>query len=104
AVRSRVYGTNATRPRCAPTRCATSTRCWLSRSRRCVGVAHCGTIRLRLIHVNCRSAWAPPGPISGGHDMSTHLKPQYSTLGFDPDALREKYRQERDKRIRAEGN
>ena len=25
-------------------------------------------------------------------------------LGFDPDALREKYRQERDKRIRADGN
>jgi cyclohexanone monooxygenase len=36
--------------------------------------------------------------------MSTQLKPQYSNLGFDPDALREKYRQERDKRIRAEGN
>ena len=25
-------------------------------------------------------------------------------LGFDPDALREKYRQERDKRLRADGN
>ena len=25
-------------------------------------------------------------------------------LGFDPDALREKYRQERDKRIRQDGN
>ena len=25
-------------------------------------------------------------------------------LGFDPDALREKYRAERDKRLRAEGN
>ena len=36
--------------------------------------------------------------------MSTQLKPQYSNLGFDPDALREKYRQERDKRIRPEGN
>ena len=27
-----------------------------------------------------------------------------STLGFDPDALRQKYRQERDKRLRADGN
>ncbi len=27
-----------------------------------------------------------------------------SALGFDPDALREKYRQERDKRVRADGN
>src|SRR4030095_14542264 len=27
-----------------------------------------------------------------------------STLGFDPDSLREKYRQERDKRLRADGN
>jgi cyclohexanone monooxygenase len=36
--------------------------------------------------------------------MSTQLKPQYSNLGFDPDALREKYRQERDKRVRPEGN
>jgi cyclohexanone monooxygenase len=36
--------------------------------------------------------------------MSTPLKTQYSNLGFDPDALREKYRQERDKRIRPEGN
>jgi len=26
------------------------------------------------------------------------------TLGFDPDALRDKYRQERDKRLRADGN
>jgi cyclohexanone monooxygenase len=31
------------------------------------------------------------------------LKKQYSNLGFDPDALREKYRQERDKRLRPEG-
>ena len=31
---------------------------------------------------------------------STHDK----SLGFDPDALREKYRQERDKRLRADGN
>ena len=36
--------------------------------------------------------------------MSTVLKTQYSNLGFDPDALREKYRHERDKRIRPEGN
>ncbi len=36
--------------------------------------------------------------------MSTPLKREYSNLGFDPDALREKYRQERDKRIRPEGN
>ena len=36
--------------------------------------------------------------------MSSLLKTQYSNLGFDPDALREKYRQERDKRIRPEGN
>jgi cyclohexanone monooxygenase len=34
-----------------------------------------------------------PGTISASSD-----------LGFDPDALREKYRQERDKRLRAEGN
>ena len=27
-----------------------------------------------------------------------------SDLGFDPDALRRKYREERDKRIRADGN
>ena len=32
------------------------------------------------------------------------LKPEYSNLGFDPDVLREKYRQERDKRLRPEGN
>jgi len=32
------------------------------------------------------------------------LKLEHSNLGFDPDALREKYRQERDKRIRPEGN
>jgi cyclohexanone monooxygenase len=32
------------------------------------------------------------------------LKPEHSNLGFDPDALREKYRQERDKRLRPEGN
>jgi cyclohexanone monooxygenase len=34
----------------------------------------------------------------------SQLKRQYSNLGFDPDALREKYRQERDKRIRPDGN
>ena len=32
------------------------------------------------------------------------LKPEYSNLGFDPDVLRAKYRQERDKRLRPEGN
>ncbi len=31
-------------------------------------------------------------------------RPEHADLGFDPDALREKYRQERDKRIRADGN
>ena len=31
-------------------------------------------------------------------------RPEPGDLGFDPDALREKYRQERDKRIRADGN
>ena len=36
--------------------------------------------------------------------MSQTLKPQYSNLGFDPDLLREKYRQERDKRLRPDGN
>ena len=36
--------------------------------------------------------------------MASQLKPQFSNLGFDPDALREKYRQERDKRVRPEGN
>ena len=30
--------------------------------------------------------------------------PERADLGFDPDALREKYRAERDKRIRADGN
>jgi cyclohexanone monooxygenase len=32
------------------------------------------------------------------------LKLEHSNLGFDPDALRERYRRERDKRIRPEGN
>jgi cyclohexanone monooxygenase len=36
--------------------------------------------------------------------MSTTLKPEFSNLGFDPDALRDKYRQERDKRLRSDGN
>ena len=31
-------------------------------------------------------------------------QPEPADLGFDPDALREKYRQERDKRLRADGN
>ena len=31
-------------------------------------------------------------------------RPEHLKLGFDPDALREKYRQERDKRLRADGN
>ncbi|MDH3644524.1 MAG: NAD(P)/FAD-dependent oxidoreductase [Gammaproteobacteria bacterium] len=32
------------------------------------------------------------------------MKREYSNLGFDPDQLREKYRHERDRRIRPEGN
>jgi cyclohexanone monooxygenase len=36
--------------------------------------------------------------------MSSVLKSRFSNLGFDPDALREKYRTERDKRLREEGN
>jgi cyclohexanone monooxygenase len=36
--------------------------------------------------------------------MSSVLKGRFSNLGFDPDALREKYRVERDKRLRDEGN
>jgi len=36
--------------------------------------------------------------------MTKVLKKEYSNLGFDPDALRERYRAERDKRIRADGN
>jgi cyclohexanone monooxygenase len=34
----------------------------------------------------------------------TAARPARGTLGFDPDALREKYRAERDKRLRADGN
>ncbi len=30
--------------------------------------------------------------------------PERAALGFDPDALRQKYREERDKRIRLDGN
>ena len=36
--------------------------------------------------------------------MSTPLPRKYSNLGFDPDALREKYREERDKRLRPDAN
>ncbi|MCZ6888763.1 MAG: NAD(P)/FAD-dependent oxidoreductase [Gammaproteobacteria bacterium] len=36
--------------------------------------------------------------------MTTVLRPEHSNLGFDPDLLREKYRAERDKRIRPDGN
>jgi cyclohexanone monooxygenase len=36
--------------------------------------------------------------------MSSVLETRFSNLGFDPDALREKYRIERDKRLRDEGN
>ena len=35
--------------------------------------------------------------------MNTRRKNIYSNLGFDPDELREKYRRERDKRIRKDG-
>jgi cyclohexanone monooxygenase len=36
--------------------------------------------------------------------MSVDSAPRPADLGFDPDALREKYREERDKRLRADGN
>src|SRR5262245_27187498 len=36
--------------------------------------------------------------------MTTELDLEHPDLGFDPDALRAKYREERDKRIRSEGN
>ncbi len=36
--------------------------------------------------------------------MSKVLKKEYSNLGFDPDELRAKYKAERDKRIRPDGN
>ena len=35
--------------------------------------------------------------------VDSNPRPEYADLGFDPDALREKYRQERDKRFRADG-
>ena len=37
-------------------------------------------------------------------DQTTQNQPTQTDLGFDPDALREKYRRERDKRIRPDGN
>ncbi|MDH3644254.1 MAG: hypothetical protein OES38_19265, partial [Gammaproteobacteria bacterium] len=39
-----------------------------------------------------------------GGPMAAKIKREYSNLGFDPDQLREKYRHERDRRIRPEGN
>ena len=36
--------------------------------------------------------------------MNVKLPKEFSNLGFDPDALRDKYREERDKRLRPEGN
>ena len=36
--------------------------------------------------------------------MKNTVPKQYSNLGFDPDALRDKYRQERDKRLRPDAN
>ena len=36
--------------------------------------------------------------------MNSPLKKEYSNLGFDPDQLREKYRTERDKRLRDDGD
>ena len=36
--------------------------------------------------------------------MKAKLKQEFSNLGFDPDALREKYRIERDKRLRPDGD
>jgi len=36
--------------------------------------------------------------------MAKQLRKEYSNLGFDPDELRAKYKQERDKRVRPEGN
>ena len=40
----------------------------------------------------------------GGWLMNTRLKREFSNLGFDPDKLREKYQNERDKRIRPDGD
>ena len=36
--------------------------------------------------------------------MNAPVRKEYSNLGFDPDRLREKYREERDKRMRADGD
>ena len=36
--------------------------------------------------------------------MTDRASAQDAALGFDPDALRAKYRAERDKRLRADGN
>ena len=36
--------------------------------------------------------------------MTGKIRREYSNLGFDPDVLREKYRQERDKRLRTDGD
>ena len=36
--------------------------------------------------------------------LDTRPAPAQAKLGFDPDALREKYRTERDKRLRKDGN
>ncbi|MFP8880917.1 MAG: NAD(P)/FAD-dependent oxidoreductase [Myxococcota bacterium] len=40
---------------------------------------------------------------TANHDPSPS-KPEHADLGFDPDAMRERYHVERDKRIRADGN
>ena len=40
----------------------------------------------------------------GTRTMNTPLKKEHSNLGFDPDALRDKYRAERDKRMRDDGD
>ena len=37
-------------------------------------------------------------------ERTPKLKKEYSNLGFDPDQLRDKYRAERDKRLRDDGN
>ena len=37
-------------------------------------------------------------------DVHAPIAPARADLGFDPDALRQKYRAERDKRLRADGN
>jgi cyclohexanone monooxygenase len=45
----------------------------------------------------------PEKPTPATHDPSRR-GPESTDLGFDPDALRKKYREERDKRIRPDGN